>query len=403
MEYLALLALSALLYWLVSSRRRSTHSSAPRPHQADISPSGAVVTTSDRTSVGALTPTDKGGWIINPLSSYPLTIEGIDRKQAEAFRSLCEEERYSGTDGLTRALIPLIARSNLHCREVDDYVAEYRPKYRAALQSLKEHSKEWQVAGELDRRDLLPELQEAALRRLAVRPDCDLIALFESELQDATYDDALLDHYGMDIIQFYLRYAGDLRRVHVIPASYDAFRKSFEQLAQVGLAARGKEIPIRDILNTLKLKDMPTLVSDLSPPKWNRKSQAIDYLAAVPDILERAGKAVAFRELFQLKPLPNEFSQIDLALLSASWRHVEAIAWLIARTYIGGALYLRELERDRVMRKGHQAEMEWQQDQNPCPVCVQATTRQPTIKNRPKTPFHIGCRCWVLTDRGEDY
>lgn len=402
MELLALLAFCAFLFlfWILRRRGRSSASPGHDLSRSDIT--GAGSRGSDTASVGALTAGPEGSWILNPKSSLPLSLDGIDRQQAELFRAVCEEKRYIGTDGLTRALMPLIARSNLRCLEVEEYVSQHRPQYIKSLQSLQEASREWQEAAERDRQDLLTELQETALRTLHIRPDCDLVALFERAPQDATFDDALLDRYGMETLQFYLRYAGDLKRVHVVPVENDAFRKSFEQLAQVGLATRGKDIPLQDILNTLKLKDMAALAADLSPPKWSRKAQAIEYLLAVPDIIDRAGKVLAFRELFQLKPLPSIFANIDLALISSSWRHAEAVAWLIARTYIGGALYLRDLERDHIMKKGHHVEMEWQQDQNPCPMCVRAATRQPTRKNRPKTPLHIGCRCWIHSDYDEE-
>lgn len=400
MEIFALLVLGGMLFWMFRPRARSSDGPSPTFNSPDsrVHTSGST----DLASVGPLTSTTDGGWILNPRSSLPLTIEGVGREQAEVFREICEEKRFTGTDGLMRALIPLIARSNLRCREVEDYVRQYRPQYQKALHALQQTSPEWQAAAEPDREDLLPELQRAALQTLNVRPDCDLIALFECAPQDATFDDVLLDRYGMDTLQFYLRYAGGLKRVHVVPVEADGFRKSFENLAQIGLAARGRDIPLQDILHTMKLKDMGALVSDLNPPKWSRKAQAVDYLCTVPDILDRAGKALAFRELFQIKPLPIEFAHIDLTLLSSSWRHAEAVAWLIARTYIGGALYLRDIARDHAMSKGHHLEMEWQQDQNPCPLCVQAATRPPTKRNRPKTPLHIGCRCWIHTDYDEE-
>lgn len=400
-DLLALLILAAILIWIFRPRGRSTSKeTVPAPSIARPVTTTKISNSADTADVGPLTSSTSGGWILNPRSSFPLTIDGLDRQRAELFKGICEKKRYEGTEGLTHALLPLIARSNLRCREVDEYIQKFRPRYLSALQSLQQTSKEWQQAAERDRQDLLPELRESALRTLEVRPDCDLIALFECAPQDATFDDALLDRYGMETLQFYLRYADDLTRVHVAPVDYGEFRKSFEKLAEAGLAARGKDIQLQDVLSTLKLKDMASMVSDLSLPKWSRKAQAIDYLLTVPDILDRAGKVLAFRELFQIKPLPATFAQIDLATLSASWRHAEAVAWLIARTYIGGAMYLRDLALDRVM-KGRHVEMEWQQDHNPCPMCIQAATRQPSKKNRPKTPLHIGCRCWIHTDYDE--
>jgi hypothetical protein len=289
---------------------------------------------SEGTDLGELTVSSKGEWILNPKSAFPLTVYGIDEAVARNVKSVCDQKRFEGEWSLTMALIPLVARSNLRCKEVDGYIGKFKLTYSNKLEELKRSSAEWTEASERDRKDLLGDFRRIAVQSLDIQPNCDLVALFECEPQDSTIDDALIDRFGYETLQLYFRYAKDLAKVYQVPSEYRSQREGFDKLAQHGLAMRGTDIPFPAILETLKLKDMRDIVADLDPPKWTRKAQAIEYLLDVSDIKQRAGKLVAYRELFQLKPLPPEFVGIELESLSSSWRYTEAVASLISRTYI---------------------------------------------------------------------
>lgn len=400
MEILVLLAIVVLvIIWAATrgmSARREAGTVKTRPSEPKITvPIQTTPSSSfDNPDTGPVTATSDGGWVLNPKSTFPLTVYGIDRATAEDLKRLLDQGYSLGTYDHARALVPLIARSNLRCKEVDEYIRRFKPQYLKTLEELKRSSGEWASASEPDREDLLSTFRQQAIDSLEVRPAvCDLETLFESEPLDTTIDDALIDRFGFETLQLYLRYAGNLAKVHVIPADhYD--RDGFEKLVKVGLAIRGAEIPLSGILETLKLKDLKELVADLHPPSFRRKAQAIDFLMKLPDVKEGISKVVAFRELFQLKPLPAEFSHIDLDQISASWSCAHEIATLIAHTYVvaGYATCKRQYQDDLSYITG----WELSSDETSCPYCKCAAAKAYPKTQRPKVPLHIGCRCSVL-------
>lgn len=345
---------------------------------------------------GTITSTKDGGWVLNPKSTFPLTIYGIDQSTAEEVKRLLDEGCSLGTYAHAHTLIPIVARSNLRCKEVDQYIKKFKPLYLQSLGELKQSSAEWATASEKDREDLLTSFRQEAIESLDVQPYCDLETLFEGEPTDVTIDDALIDKYGYENLQLYLRYAGKLDKVRVIPANHYE-RKGFEKLVALGLAVRGSDIPFSAILETLKLKQMKELVADLNPPPFRRKAQAIEFLLSVPNIKERTGKVVAFRELFQLQPLPDDFSDIDLNQISAGWKYVSEIAILLAHTYVTSGYSSQKGEQyqdDISYISGW--ELSPVGDDATCPYCKRAATKIYPKNEPPRVPLHIGCRCSVL-------
>lgn len=392
-----LLFLIALLVFLRLRRARR------RSHLTDSQLTIRVSVNRDRPSepeasnLGPLTPVGNKEWLLNPRSSFHLTICGVDSATAHEVKKCCDEKRFSGVDALKFELLPLIARTNLRCKEVDKYVADFKPTYLSRIREFQQASAEWGESSERDKADMMDSFREKAIKTLDVQPDCDLVALFEYEPKDEVLDDALIDRYGFETLQTYFRYSRDLRKIYQAPTEYKWMRADLEKLAECGLASRGKEIPLPLILETLKLKEMRELAADLDPPKWGRKAPAIEFLLGLPDIRERVGKRVAYRELFQLKPFLPEFSHMDAIQLSSSWRHAESIASLIARTYVGGSMCARDLFRDEKYRSRVTA-WRWINDGTPCSYCKRIQEQRASFTERPGTPLHIGCRCWIEAD-----
>lgn len=292
-----------ILVWAIwqVARLGKSNTSKEKFSQPEISISNSR--SSSRSNVthdlGPITRASVGGWVLNPKSPFPLTVTNVDEAFACEFKAFCDEKRFLGVEQFRWSLVPKIARSNLRCQEIDEYVRIFKPVYLNEIERLKSDSVEWATAGEKDREDLLGTLKLQAVKRLDIQPGCDLVTLFECEPSGATIDDALIDRFGFETLQFYFRYAGDMKKVHVVPAEYRGQREEFEKLAEKGLACHGAEITLADILTTLKLKDMSNLVADLNPPRWSRKNQAIEFLLAVPNLHERLGRVISFRELFQ--------------------------------------------------------------------------------------------------------
>ncbi|MBI4824303.1 MAG: hypothetical protein HY805_08780 [Nitrospirae bacterium] len=374
-----------------SSLRKSSSASVDIPIKVsvsvDSSPSFDNPDTGDVISSG-------DGWLLNPKSTFPLTVYGIDKSIALEMKKVLDSGYSQSSYYVTKALMPLIAQHNIECKEADDYVKKFKTVYLEEIEKQKATSPEWASASALDQEDLLSEFRATAINSLDVRPDCNLEILFEAHKLDLTIDDALVKRYGFDTISFYIRKRDG---VHIIPADHYE-RKIFEKLTEVGLAFRGDSIPLEAALSGLKLKELSALVSDLNPPKFSRKAKAIEYLTNVPDIRDRIGKVISLRSLFQIQPLPSEFAGIDINAVSHSWQYAQELAYLISGTYMHAGYSMR--------RQNDKADMGdfingWEimavDDDRCCPYCKRAASKKYSKNRYPKTPLHIGCRCTVVS------
>lgn len=341
----------------------------------------------------SIKPAGENTWILNPGNTFLITISNIDENTARNIKMVLEENEDS-RDAYA-SLLPIVARTNLRWLEIDKYIAEFKPIYLKRIEELKNNSAEWQSASEKDREDLIVEFKKEAVKVLDVVPYFGVERLFEDEPKDITIDDALIDKYGFENTGAYINYADKLDKVRVIPADH-RYRKIFERLVEQGLAIRGKDISRPQLLEALTLKQINEMVKDLKQSKLTRKAQAIEFLMALQDIEKRLDKHVTFRELFQLKKLPDEFSHIDLEEVSKSWAYAHEIALLLENTYRNSensTLQRKSMEQSGVVKS---YEIRRCDDELLCPYCRRMAGKKYGKGEYPKTPFHVGCRCSVL-------
>lgn len=359
----------------------------------DIKITSSTDTYSEKIDVGRIKKASNGGWVINPKSGFPLTIYGPSKSICEKFKNILENGISESFYTTTQSLIPIATRYNINCKEIDDYIKEFKPQYQRSIKKQISNSSDWAEGSDLDKEDLLSEFKFAAIDALEVRPSCDLERLFDNEDLDETIDDELVEKFGYESVSFYL---SKKLKVYNIPSDHD-HRKNFEKLVDVGLAVRGKNVSLRLILESMKLKEMNALVADLNPPKFSRKVKAVEYLETTPDILDRLDKAVSFRTLFQINPLPKEFSHINLESVSRAQRYAREICFLIACTYTMGVYALRDKNQyEEYLQDYKKGWKIWAaNDDECCSYCQKASRKKYSKKNYPIVPLHIGCRCSV--------
>lgn len=386
-------------FWII---RQLTSGNRQRPTQvlnARVKPSieVSIVSGPSRSSMpdaNEPTPGRGGGWVLNPKASFPLTMIGLNRDEALEFKRELDKTLSGGSYEVSNAITPLIAQKNPRCLEVDEYVSKFRPVYLAKIGELKQSSAEWATSTEKDQQDLLTGFRTQALSALDIRPYADLEVLFELEPQDATIDDALIERYGFDVMQLYFRCTGDIEKVRTIPAEHRD-RKGFELLVKSGLAIRGTEISTGDLLLALKLQDLNKLLAEIGSKPVSRKAKAVEILAEQADIHERLGKSVAFRELFQLRPLPAEFATLDLRRIGEAWKYAAELADLIAHTYMMAG-YASQRDGDDESASAIGGKWKVLPAPDACPYCHRAGAE--AYSRKPRTPLHIGCRCTTIVD-----
>lgn len=160
--------------------------------------------------VGKCIPSPYGGWILNPEITFPLTILGVDKQLVSKLKDLLDQTQTIHPRGLYNSVASIVAQSGLHCKEIEDYVANFRDGFNAGKQP-----------------DIVPH--------------CDLESLFNGKRLDTTLGASVVARYGFDNLRFYCRHLKMIDTPRPIPVSHRD-RKRFEELTLAGLATIGPPI-----------------------------------------------------------------------------------------------------------------------------------------------------------------
>jgi hypothetical protein len=359
-----------------------------------ISVSLSTNSMTEHPDTGPVSPSKTIGWILNPNSTFPLTIYNAGQNVIQEVKEVLDAEWFRGPYGALKKIVPLVARFNIRCREIDLYIKNFREEYFEKLNEYISGCEEWLDLSELDKADRFVEFKRKSFESLNVRPYFRIEMLFLEDV-DHTVDDLLIEKFGYEALRFYFN---KKKEVHVVPADhYD--RGMFERLVGLGLAIRGDRIPTEEILKGLTLKKITEMFCNLNIPKFGRKIKAIEYAMSLPDIKDRLNKNVSMRSLFQLQPLPPEFKSLDLKKLSDAWKYSEELSELLVSTYYSGGYAAdhrkRHLEYQKTLGPNSKG-WEISGAADCCPFCRKIMTKKFPPDQYPTVPLHVGCRCMVL-------
>jgi len=334
-----------------------------------------------------------GDYLINPGASFELTLYNADKDKINLFVDMLNQSINQGIYYMIQNLIGILTVTDIRCREIDAYVDEYRPKHEKFVKELIEKHPEWENANERDRKDILDEARQTALGMINMRPDVDLVTLFEYYPWDNPLQRKVLQKYPLNIISKYIRAWGEKMEAKVIPAD-NADRNLYEQMVEFGLAIRGREISTEKILTTMKMDQLRDIASKYDTKLPRKKEEAAKILSDIEGINKLLDKNVSFRELFQLTPLPEEFKDIEIEKVKEFIDYCRIIADLIGRTYTFAYYEGRRGYGDEDYIEGYQVSCV--DDERTCPYCKEQAKKKYSKKNRPRPPFHLACRCNVI-------
>jgi len=385
----------AIVIWLVTRfARRSARSlpPVPTPQKAVTTPKkvenqpiidGMQVTDVDQ---GALTSAGPNSWVLKPRSPLPITVEDVSKDAAEKLKFLLERATYWSEK--VPQIAYLIAVSNARFKEVDEFLTDYRRFFDTKIDSAITASKDWVDASERDKTALMAEFRMQVKDEMPIYVE-GVDELLSGRPTDFTMDDALLKRFSGDaeLYEFYLSRLRRVDKAEVVKAEW-SWWKSWEKLADMGLALRGRDIPRKAILETLKLADLNDLLRDSALKPFRRRAQAMDAALAMPDLDARLSDKIAFREQFLILA-PED---LDTTTLRDCFSYASALALLVQRTYFSGRQTLEiidEYQQDRSSYEG------WKitNAEEPMPLCAAKYCRE--FKRMPKNlpPFHVGCTC----------
>jgi hypothetical protein len=385
-----LIVVAAAVYWLfVRNKPNARIANAPTSSQVETTPKLTISVSAttgrfrgDGIKIG-YQPTGDGGFVIGPTLPFPVTLYGTDEAEVTKLVTAFEQgEDYEIGEWFTH----LVAHKNVRCKELDEWIGKARANVREQVKQRVLTSTEWVQASELDKKDLLIEIQDDVVEELAVRP-ADLEAtrtLLLEEPRDLTVDDALLERFKDNPRTYQtLLYAISCgTKVQIAPAG-DYRRKTYDELYEKGFMRRGQEIPIEDILMSMTMKQMQEIAGADAPKKFTRKAHAIDFVKGLSDIQQRLEKAISFRELFQVKPIDG----VDVDDLAKAHTYSSQVARVVLRTTRASV----DSQRQRESRSDEYVDGWELSSEDCCPSC--RAQHGKTWKRLPQKlpPFHMGC------------
>jgi len=322
---------------------------------------------------------------VNSKSAFPLTFYNSEKKVLfEIIEILNDETNWHKS----KILMPIFAEHNIKCKEVEEYILRYKPIYLKQLNELKSNSKEYQDAFEMDKLDIEEEFKEQVINGLYERANCKLDILFDLSEIDITVDDELIKRYSFETIS---KYFSLQHYQNKIISKWE--RKDFEDLIKADLVFSGNDLDIEDVLKSQTLKIL-NRICEKEEGHFKRKNKAILYLKENENLLGNVGKHISTRRLFKLKPLPKEYKNLEVKLITDSWLFLEEYLKLISETYNFAKQNMEEMQDRGSWISGYKVEKI--EDLNSNFVCQRAREeckKKYSKSNPPKLPFHIGCNC----------
>jgi len=331
-----------------------------------------------------------GNWILNPGASFLLTLLNAAKTSADQIRAILDNDDVYDYKKVDK-IVGVFAAYNIKVKEIEEYKIKYKSKYFQNIEKQKNESSEWQRAGVLDKEDLLAEFRKKAIGEIYERACCEINVLFEDEPSDITIDDDLIKKYGYDALKAYIRFSDNIEKVRVIPNdNYN--RPIFEKLVDLDLAKRGQDIQISEILPSLTLKELNS-ISENGIKEFKRKNQAIEYILSLDDLNERISNKISLRELFQLKPLPVDFTSLDLKKIASAWKYHDQEVKLLVDTFRISFYSMKNTNEALQYIKSYNIQPLDKID--PCPCAKDLSMKKFNKNNRPNLPIHVGCNCFL--------
>ncbi|MBI3406124.1 MAG: hypothetical protein HY046_11790 [Acidobacteria bacterium] len=123
----------------------------------------------------------------------------------------------------------------------------------------------------------------------------------------------------------------------------------------------------------------------------------MEMLLAVPDIEQRVKRKIAYRQLFQLKPLPVEFADLELGNIQQALAYSDEVAQLLQHTYVMGYFAAKhELQYSQMVGDISGWQILAAGGDAACPFCVEQSKLAFAKDRHPVVPLHVGCRCQAI-------
>lgn len=290
------------------------------------------------TILGHVDPSIHGGWVINPETTFPLTLQGVDMETATWVRNQFIAHIENGLhtpddDG------EIVAKTGLICKEISDYVDKYQDFYDDAFDKA---AREAERDGETI--DDIFEFPED----IDVVPYGNVHALFQGNPIPRKDARVLMERHGIANLRFYVKNHKMLAKPRPIPQSHRD-RARFNSLVESGLAVRGP-------------------------------------------VATKRGKT---GEEHRLLEIPN--TDLQSLRMWIDWN--DAVGEIVRHTFVNAANDQLAQSGDsnaatQEMLRGYEIAVVG--DTCTCTFCGKLDGKKYPAGNCPRPPFHLGCRCSLI-------
>ena len=387
MELLVIIVVVVVIWVFLKSGNKKSSSKTPVSVSIETSINDGSHRDDRIVDTGKLKEISGNSFCLNGKSPFPITLEHLSKKDALKIKKLLDGEaaRWERNVG---EIAHLVAKNNIEYVELEDYIEKTKTEIFDFIEKKKNQSHEWAHASDKDKEDLVSEFQIEAIECVSCKPSNDraLEILIFGAPGDVTADDELVSLFSgnEDLYRFYISNLGRSSKA-ISAAADDYYRKHWESLCEMALAKRGKDIPVKAILEGLRMKDINEYFSDRLEKKLTRKAKAVEYAESQPDVLDVLSKHMSFRELFQV----SEPEGINVADIRQCYEYASAQAEIIKDTYVAGyrTLYTLSDAKDADYDS-------WEVEaEDCCNQCSKSNGKKTKRKPSKLPPFHVGCTC----------
>lgn len=286
---------------------------------------------------------EKDCFILNPKSTFPLTLYCATSEIAKNIKSSMEKNKDKGPSSAADAIFPILVRERLKCKEVMDYINTYGPRYRQNLNQAKNEIN-WETLPEQEQIDTYPLIQNKALKKLQVTTDASAM-LFEHDTHDEESINFALVGYDPDLLETYFEYEG--KKTSIFKA-----------------AAKSR-------------------------PHLNNRFKRMVKLTIAEEVSSEGQ--------FRLLPLPATFTPVAIQKIKRALAYYRDVAYLLSTTF----LFSNDLSVwDDTLRMG--IIKGWKVscigDDRTCEYCKKESEKIFPTEAPPKLPLHLACRCILVPE-----
>jgi len=337
-------------------------------------------------------------YIINPNSTFPLTLEGEKEFIYEFQKSIVESAGW-GISYQTRMSLSYWLKGLIKCYELEEFINSMKLEFNTKLSEKKNNSAEWLNAkDELERKDIENYLRTEITNQLSVTPyinNFEHLLFIDNDNETRKYLSNLFLSLDSKCIYLLLK---SYSSKSIIVKGDSKERKYWEELVAQDWAIKGKDISIEFIINHLKLRELQELVRDIdNVPTFRKRVEASEYFKNLTDAYERISSIIPLSSIFKIKEFPSSFPPI--INIENQWKRARAEVELVVMTFNNSiseyANFNDSINEDKELHSSYTKIVGWKiyALDNCCPHCNKYLDKTFPIENPPLPPFHMGCRC----------